>query len=239
MSRAAKHMLPWVKAGILVLLLVILSVIVWRELPSVWFDPEWIDATLKGLGMLAPLGYLLLRVIAILVTVFPNAPLDIAAGVMFGPFWGTIYSLLGSEAGAIACFVLARFLGREAIVRLLHRNITFSDRLAQSQMALLVFLARLEPIFSFALVSYGAGLTKMSLRAFALATLLGMTPGTVLLNYYGKSLFTGFNPLLQIGTGLMLVVLLFVAPVWIRRKNPWGLYDKMTGGASRKGKDEP
>lgn len=232
-------MLSWVKAGILVLLLIILGVIVWRELPPVWFDPEWIDATLKRLGILAPLGYLVLRIIAILVTVFPNAPLDIAGGVMFGPFWGTVYSLLGSEAGAIACFVLARFLGRDAIVRLLHRNITFSDRLAQSQMALLVFLARLEPIFSFALVSYGAGLTKMSLRAFALATLLGMTPGTVLLNYYGKSLFTGFNPLLQIGTGLMLVILLFVVPVWIRRKNPWGLYDKMTGGATRKEKDDP
>jgi uncharacterized membrane protein YdjX (TVP38/TMEM64 family) len=231
-------MLPWVKAGILVLLLVILSVLVWRELPTVWFDPEWIDATLKGLGILAPLGYLVLRIVAILVTVFPNAPLDIAAGVMFGPFWGTVYSLLGSEAGAIACFVLARYLGRDAIVRLLHRNITFSDRLAQRQMALLVFLARLEPIFSFALVSYGAGLTKMSLRAFALATLLGMTPGTVLLNYYGKRLFIGFNPLLQIGTGLMLVILLFVVPVWIRRKNPWGLYDKMTGAANRKGKDE-
>jgi uncharacterized membrane protein YdjX (TVP38/TMEM64 family) len=230
-------MLSWVKAGILVLLLIILGVIVWRELPPVWFDPEWIDAILKRLGKLAPLGYIFLRVIAIIVTVFPNAPLDIAAGVLFGPFWGTVYSLLGSEAGAIACFVLARFLGRDAIVRLLHRNITFSDRLAQSQMAFLVLLARLEPIFSFALVSYGAGLTKMSLRAFALATLLGMTPGTVLLNYYGKSLFTGFNPLLQIGTGLMLVILLFVVPVWVRRKNPWGLYDKLKGDGGPKGKE--
>ena len=27
-----------------------------------------------------------------------------------------------------------------------------------------------------------------------------------------------------------LVVLLFVVPVWIKRKNPWGWYDKMTGG---------
>lgn len=237
MSRTAKNMLPWVKAGILVLLLVILSVIVWHELPSEWFDPEWIDAILKRLGILAPLGYMFLRVIAIVLTVFPNAPLDIAGGVMFGPFWGTVYSLLGSEAGAIACFVLARLLGRDAIARLLHRSIIFSDRLAQRQMALLVFLARLEPIFSFALVSYGAGLTKMSPRAFALATLLGMTPGTVLLNYYGKSLFIGFNPLLQIGTGLMLVVMLFVVPVWIRRKNPWGLHDKLKGDGGPKGKE--
>lgn len=229
MGRTPKNLLPWVRGGILAVVLIVLGGIVWRAIPPRWFDPAWIEASLDRWGFLAPLGYVLLRVVAILVTVFPNAPLDVAGGIMFGPFWGTVYSLLGSEAGAIACFVLARLLGRDAIVRLLHRDITFSDRLAQSQMALLVLLARLEPIFSFALVSYGAGLTKMSLRAFALATLVGMAPGTVLLNYYGKSLFRGFNPLLQVGTGLMLVVLLFVVPVWVRRKNPWGLYDKMTG----------
>ena len=68
-----------------------------------------------------------------------------------------------------------------------------------------------------------------SLRAFALSTLIGMAPGTIILNYFGKSFFTG-GILLQILLGLLLVILLFVIPVWIRRKNPWGWYDKMTGG---------
>ena len=57
-------------------------------------------------------------------------------------------------------------------------------------------------------------------------------PGTIILNYYGKSFFTG-GILLQISLGLALVVLLFVVPVWIKRKNPWGWYDKMTGGDNR------
>ena len=38
----------------------------------------------------------------------------------------------------------------------------------------------------------------MPLRAFALSTLLGMTPGTILLNHYGKSLFFGSDLPLQI-----------------------------------------
>lgn len=218
-----------VKAAVLVLLLVTLGVLVWREAPPELFDPNWIEEFLAGGGRLAPLVYVLLRVVAIVVTVVPNAPLDIAGGMLFGPFWGTIYSLLGSEAGAIACFLLARHLGREAIARLLHRDITFSNRIARRHLAYIVLFARLEPVFSFALVSYGAGLTGMSLRSFALSTLIGMTPGTIILNYYGKSFFTG-SILLQISLGLVLVVLLFVVPVWIRRKNPWGWYDKMTGG---------
>ena len=218
-----------IKAAVLLLLLVTLGILVLRETPPELFDPEWIEEFLAEGGRLAPLVYVLIRVVAIVVSVVPNAPLDIAGGIFFGPFWGTVYSLLGSEAGAIACFLLARHFGREAITRFLHRDIGFSDRIARRHLAYVVLFARLEPVFSFALVSYGAGLTGMSLRAFALSTLIGMTPGTIILNYYGKSLFTG-GILLQISLGLLLVALLFVIPVWIRRKNPWGWYDKMTGG---------
>ena len=228
-SAGTKNQIQTVKALVLALLLVLLGVIVWYETPRELFDPGWIEGFLKRAGWLAPLAYMFLRVIAILVTVVPNAPLDIAGSMLFGPLWGTIYALLGSEAGAIACFFLARYFGREAINRFLHRDITFTSRIARRHLAYIVLFARLEPVFSFALVSYGAGLTKMSLRSFALCTLLGMTPGTIILNYYGKSFFTG-GIFLQISLGLALVVLLFVVPVWIKRKNPWGWYDKMTGG---------
>lgn len=224
-----RHFYQSIKLATLVVLLVALGVLVWRETPPELFDPVWIEEFLAGGGRLAPLIYVLLRVVAIVVTVVPNAPLDIAGGMLFGPFWGTVYSLLGSEAGAVACFLLARHLGREAITRLLHRDITFSDRIARRHLPYIVLFARLEPVFSFALVSYGAGLTGMSLRSFALTTLIGMTPGTVILNYYGKSFFSGSMPL-QISLGLVLVILLIAVPVWIRRKNPWGLYDKLTGG---------
>ena len=222
-----------VKAGILVILLLILSVLVWRELPREWLSPVWIDSFLDRSGSLAPIVYILFRVAGVVATVVPNAPLDIAGGVVFGPFWGTIYALLGSEIGAISCFLLARVLGRDAIARLLHRDVAFGGRFAQGQLALIVLFARLEPIFSFALVSYGAGLTRMSLSAFALSTLLGMTPGTILLNYYGRSLFSGVNLPLQICMGLLLVVMLFVVPVWVKRKNPWGLYERLKGGGDR------
>ena len=220
MADTGRDIVGWVKAALLVVLLIVLSVLVWRDLPAQWLDPQWLEAWIKGMGMLAPLAYILLRTIAIVLTVVPNAPLDVAGGVLFGPFWGTIYSLLGSEAGAVACFLLARALGREAITRLLHREIDFSDRFPQRQLAYIVLFARLEPIFSFALVSYGAGLAGMSLGAFALGTLVGMTPGTILLNYYGKSIFTGVTLWEQIFLGLVMVIMLLVIPIWIRRKRP-------------------
>lgn len=230
MAPTDKHtLLHGIKLAILVLLLAAISIFVWYETPPELFNPEWIMEFLQQAGWLAPLIYMFLRVVAIVVTVVPNAPLDVAGGMLFGPLWGTVYSLLGSEAGAIACFLLARQMGREAITRLLHRDITFSNRIARRHLAYIVLIARLEPVFSFALVSYGAGLTRMTLGSFALSTLIGMTPGTIILNYFGKSFFRG-SLLLQISLGLALVVLLFVIPVWIKQKNPWGWYDKIAGG---------
>ena len=73
--------------------------------------------------------------------------------------------------------------------------------------------ARLVPIFSFGIVSYGAGLTNMSLKSFALATFLGMMPPTFALTYLGSAVVTVQWPLILAG-GLLVGVFLFL-PKWI------------------------
>ena len=238
MSENRQNIKQWLRIALLVVLLTVLCTLVWRELPPKWLDSQWLETWIKGMGMLAPLAFILLRTIAIVLTAVPNAPLDVAGGVLFGPFWGTVYSLLGSEAGAVSCFLLARALGRDAISRLLHRNVSFGDGYPQRQMGYVVMFARFEPVFSFALVSYGAGLTGISLGTFALSTLIGMTPGTILLNYYGKSFFTGVTLWQQILLGLALVAVLLAIPVWIRRKNPGWLRDKGKADSAAGGEGE-
>jgi uncharacterized membrane protein YdjX (TVP38/TMEM64 family) len=208
------------KAVLLVVLVTTFCILVVSELPAEWLDPRWIESLIENMGVLAPLAYILIRTVAVVLTVVPNAPLDVAGGMLFGPLWGTVYSLIGSETGAIVCFMLAHALGRQAITRLLHRDLSFGIRYPQRHLAFIVLFARLEPVFSFALVSYGAGLTGMSLGAFAISTLVGITPGTVLLNYYGKTFFTGVSLLQQIFMGLALVALLLAIPVWIKRYKP-------------------
>jgi hypothetical protein len=189
MNRSGKDIVHWIKAAVLVVLLVVLSVLVWRELPQEWLDPVWIDAFLKRMGILAPLAYILIRTIGIVATVVPNAPLDIAGGVVFGPFWGTVYALIGSELGAVACFILARILGRDAIARLLHRDVAFGDA-AQRQMAPLAPRPS-RPVF----LRPGQLRRRPDQDVPALCTeqFSGDAPGTILLNYYGKSLFSGFR----------------------------------------------
>jgi len=60
-------------------------------------EPLAIRDWLQGWGALAPAVYVLLMVLAIVFTPIPSVPLDIAAGLAFGLFWGTVWTLVGAE----------------------------------------------------------------------------------------------------------------------------------------------
>jgi uncharacterized membrane protein YdjX (TVP38/TMEM64 family) len=142
--------------------------------------------------------------------------MDIASGAFFGPIWGTIYSVIGASAGAIMSFLISRFLGREFIERFLGGHVNFCTSCSDRILTRIVFLSRLLPFISFDIISYGAGLTKMSLRMFTLATVFGMIPLTFLYNYFGSVLAFGKN--ITILFGLIMVSLFFLAPRYLERK---------------------
>ena len=84
-----------------------------------------------------------------------------------------------------------------------------------------MLISRLIPFVSFDLVSYGAGLTAMSLWKFALATFVGMLPLTFLYVSTGSSVL-GNRPLTIVG-GMLMVMLFFLLPRWIERHDPFSL----------------
>ncbi len=154
-------------------------------------EPLAIRDWLQGWGALAPAVYVLLMVLAIVLTPIPSVPLDIAAGLAFGLFWGTVWTLLGAEIGALIAFWLARRLGRRWLAgRLGQERIEKVDALAEQMGGRAVFLMRLLPAFNFDWVSYAAGLTSMSVRTFAVATFLGMLPPVVAIVAVGDLLLT-------------------------------------------------
>jgi uncharacterized membrane protein YdjX (TVP38/TMEM64 family) len=159
---------------------------------------------------------MLMMASAVVVSPIPSLPLNVAAGAFFGPLAGTAYSLAGALLGALASFSIARYLGRGFIERFLSGHVNLCSRCSDRILTKIVFLSRLIPVVSFDVVSYGAGLTMMSLRKFALATLLGMVPLTALYNYAGSVLV--FGGVTTVSVGLAMVALFFVLPWWLERK---------------------
>jgi uncharacterized membrane protein YdjX (TVP38/TMEM64 family) len=139
-----------------------------------YFNPERIKGWLAQTGGLAPVIYMVVMAAAVVISPIPSLPLNIAAGAFFGPFAGTLYSALGALGGAVLSFMIARLLGRELIERFASGHINFCSACSDKLLTKIVFFSRLLPFFSFDVISYGAGLTKITLKKFALATFFGM-----------------------------------------------------------------
>jgi uncharacterized membrane protein YdjX (TVP38/TMEM64 family) len=173
--------------------------------------PEGIRDWLDGLGRWGPLVFVVFLTAAVVVSPVPSVPLDIAAGLTFGLFWGTLYVLIGAELGALIAFLIARRLGRPRLARRLPAAAMASiDTLTARRGVRALILMRLLPVFNFDWVSYAAGLTSISVRAFALATFVGMIPPVVAIVAVGATL--PGNPVLA-GTILVILVLAVLIPL--------------------------
>lgn len=192
-----------------------------------WIDfgevlkPERVASWLTAAGPWAPFGFILLMIVSVVILPIPSLPLDMAAGATFGVVLGTSYAVIGAEIGAIISFLIGRAVGREALARLFRTDVIFCERCSDRHLAIFVFASRLLPIFSFDLISYGAGLTNMSVRAFAVATLIGMIPPTFALTTLGGSVLAGEWLLLLLGLAMVAFFLLMPKLVMRYQSSEW------------------
>ena len=175
--------------------------------------PEKLTAFLRDLGMAGPFALMGMMTVAVVVSPIPSLPIDLAAGAVYGPFWGAVYVLIGAECGAVLSFLIGRALGQDFIKQWLKHDITFCEQCSDHHLFGLIVLVRLVPVFSFDIVSYGAGLTNMSLKSFAIATFLGMIPPTFAFTYLGSAVVSVQGPMIL--TGVLLVAIFLFLPKWI------------------------
>lgn len=189
------------------------------------FDIESIKIQIGSYGILSPIIFIILMALAIVISPIPSMPLDAVAGVLFGPVLGTAYAVIGGTIGASISFLIARFLGRKFIERIIKRHIDFCDACTDRYIVYFIFFSRLFPIFQFDIISYGAGITSIPLKKFVVATFFGMIPVTFLFVSYGDVIF--FGDLFSVAFSTLLIVAIFVVPVLIKKYNIFGLKDKI------------
>ena len=145
---------------------------------------RWVD----DLGFWGPVVFILGYAVATVAFV-PGSLLTLAGGAVLGLGKGSLSVFLGASLGAIASFLIARYLARATIEKRMAGNKRFAaiDRAVGEEGRKIVFLLRLSPVFPFVLLNYGLGLTRVRLRDYVVAC-LGMIPGTLLYAYYGRVL---------------------------------------------------
>jgi uncharacterized membrane protein YdjX (TVP38/TMEM64 family) len=154
-------------------------------------DPDRLHAAVDSIGPFGPLAVILGLAAAVVVSPIPSAPIAVAAGAAYGTFWGTLYVVLGAELGAVMAFGLARYLGFDVVRRWPWAARLLDGVTSQAALAAIVLCSRLVPFLSFDAVSYAAGLTRLRWDLFALATMAGVVPVSLVLAWFGNRMVLG------------------------------------------------
>ncbi|MEM6752708.1 MAG: TVP38/TMEM64 family protein [Cyanobacteria bacterium P01_C01_bin.38] len=152
--------------------------------PQIWLKNalEWINEQ----GAVGGIAFVLLYIVAS-IAFLPGSILTLGAGVVFGVFLGSVYVFIGATIGAIAAFLVGRYVARDWVAKKIAGNQKFAavDNAVGREGLKIVLLTRLSPVFPFNLLNYAYGVTGVSLKDYILGT-IGILPGTIMYVYLGS-----------------------------------------------------
>lgn len=215
---------PW---GRLLLLAVYVSVLVglgmaWRD-PAMrhWLDPQ--ELSRLGRELLAtPLGPLAViggYVVAVALGM-PVLVLITVGAIVFQPWPGMAYALVGMVAGAVVTYGVGFFTGARFMDGLVKGKWALVAKQLQQRGLLTMMAVRVLPLAPFVMVNMLAGSLRVRLRDYVLGTFFGLLPGTVLISLFTDQLSQAWQkPSTQayVGVGLCLVAMVGVS-LWVRRR---------------------
>ena len=189
------------------------------------FSTEGLQAIMERLGVWAPLVFVALYLLAPAL-LLPSGPITLAAGALFGPVLGTIYSLVGSTGGATLAFILARYVAGDWVERKTKGKLAQLKNGVENEGWRFVAFVRLVPLFPFNLLNYALGLTKIPLRTYVMTSFICMLPaaaGYAYLGYAGREAILGAENwvakgLIAVGLLAVLILLPIIIRHWRRKR---------------------
>jgi uncharacterized membrane protein YdjX (TVP38/TMEM64 family) len=178
-----KRSIRWVLPAIVML---IAGIVVWHYVPIgelLQTGRQFVQAQGARGVLIFVLGY------AVAVALFaPAAPLTIAAGALWGG-WGAPVALVGALSAAMISFGLSRYVLRRHCAELCAQHpitLQLDDVVARLGWKA-VLLVRLSPVIPFAAQNYAFGMTGVRARDFALASVPGILPATIVETWIGMA----------------------------------------------------
>ena len=172
-------------------------------------------------------GYSLYILLFIIATLFllPGSILVIAGGIVFGPLLGTLLSLIAATLASSCSFLLARWLGRDLLLKYVGHSNTFQaieKGIARNGIDFLI-LTRLIPLFPYNIQNYAYGLTTIAFWPYTLISALTTLPGIVIYTVMASDLANEgitLRFILQLClAGLALFILVQLAKLYARHKH--------------------
>ncbi len=162
-------------------------------------------------GAAGPLICILIQFLQVVIFAIPGELTQIAAGYVFGAWWGFLYSIIGILLGSAFDFGFARAVGRPVIQRILgaERLADVDRRLRSRNGRVAIFVLFLLPGMPKDAMSYGAGLTALRLPVFLAVCVPARMPALLLSTLFGSEAHDGdFTAMvwIAVAAGLLLGV---------------------------------
>lgn len=120
-------------------------------------------------GKLAPLFFMLIQVVQIVLPVIPGGLTTVFGVIIFGAFWGFIYNYISICIGSILVFIISRNFGKSIVIRIFGKDIfeKYHHKINDKSYEKFFALAILFPVAPDDFLCYLSGLTDMSFKKFA------------------------------------------------------------------------
>lgn len=165
---------------------------------GIFTDQAKMEAFLQSCGVFAPLLFVFLQAVQVVIPILPGAVGCVYGVIFWGAVKGFIFNYIGICIGSVWAFLLARNFGREFVLQITGNKFyeKYSKYLVKENhfekiFAILIFL----PLAPDDFLCYLAGISKIPLKRFTLIILLGK-PLAILL--YSMGLNQVFQNLLRL-----------------------------------------
>ncbi len=178
-----------------------------RFLLRLYADPEFLRTELEAWGVWAPVVFIAIQALQVVVAPIPGEVTGFLGGFVFGEWTGLGYSMLGLTAGSLFAFAVGRWLGAAVVQRLVSpENWQRLGFIVEAEGAILCFLLYLIPGLPKDMLCYLFGLSPMPFWVFAVTSTLGRVPGTWVLSAQGAKTATGHYVEMALIMGLVAAI---------------------------------
>lgn len=214
-----------VRAVAFVVLLAILAFAAWR---LGWADYLLGEGGIRRLEALVARNlpaaiaiYALSVVVGGTALALPGFLFPIAAGVLFGPWLGTVCCVLAATLSAVISFLAGRTFLKDVVKPLALRNRHLKRWLfdeADRDAVLMLLITRTIPVIPYNLQNFAYGTTDIKLSTYTWCTLVFMVPGTALYTFAAAGVVDESNRALYLALAAVLVVLVGLSVVLVHRR---------------------
>lgn len=176
-------------------LMALICVLIWPYLKEL-FEPGGIDRVMAEVRNAGPVGVLILlglQFLQIVVAFIPGEVVQVAAGMLYGPWFGCAIIVLGCVISSAFIFVLVHKLGAPFVQNMVPTNQLekFRKFEASGKLNIIVFILFLIPGLPKDVFTYLVPLTDMRMRTFLVLSNVARIPGIIISTYAADGLVDG------------------------------------------------